>query len=486
VTFRTFAGGAAFAASLLTAVAGVALARNPHCAGGIQYVVQGMRDKEKGNTEDYQRQMQKAVQQLETCATEDPKDAEAIGYLGWAYAEVDSARLAGKAFQTAIAGLEAAGDKKKVEQWVGNRNSYWANAFNDGIKKIQAAQTAYPDFSKEPASDADKTAKAEAKKQYEAALMSLQRADWIKPADSQTIRTLGSVHAFMGDYAAARKVFSDGLKAAPGDTGLAQAMHSVDINYANQLANSKKYDEAITYFEQILKDDANNPDIYVNLGSTQFERAGTKQGDAQKADFNKSGEYYEKAFSLRPTDADLIFNAALAYQNARNFAKAAECWQKALKLKPDDPAIPGSLSVCLIELGKYDEAVSILQQSLVKKPEDKTLHRALGAAYTKCGNNAKGTEELMVYLAMDKGQAEADPAAAAKAAKDGSAAAKTLASDGTPDQVIRWEADAQKYETWLYKKKNVAYSFQGGQLATKSDWSTAAKCSAAPASGAKK
>ena len=27
-------------------------ARNPHCAGGIQYVVQGMRDKEKGNTED--------------------------------------------------------------------------------------------------------------------------------------------------------------------------------------------------------------------------------------------------------------------------------------------------------------------------------------------------------------------------------------------------------------------------------------------------
>src|SRR5262245_49153539 len=318
-----------------------------------------MRDKDKGNTEDYQRQMQKAVQQLETCATEDPKDAEAIGYLGWAYAELDSARLAGKAFATAIAGLGTTGDKKKIDQWTGNRNSYWAKAYNDGITKLKAAQAAYPEYTKEPATDADKTAKAEATKQYQAALADVQRADWLRPGDPETIRMVGTIHAFMGDYSTARKVFADGLKAAPGDTGLAQAMHSVDMNYANQLANSKKYDEAITYFEQLLKDDANNPELYVNLGSTYFERAGTKQGDAQKADFNKSGEYYEKAFALRPNDADLPYNAALAYQNARNFAKAATCWQSALKLRPDDPAIPGSLSICLIELGKFDEAVGI-------------------------------------------------------------------------------------------------------------------------------
>ena len=39
------------------AVVGAAHARNPHCAGGIQYVVQGVKDKEKGNLEDYRRQM---------------------------------------------------------------------------------------------------------------------------------------------------------------------------------------------------------------------------------------------------------------------------------------------------------------------------------------------------------------------------------------------------------------------------------------------
>ena len=76
----TVAAGAA----ALMLLAGVASARNPHCAGGIQYVVQGLRDREKGNQEDYVREMNKAVQQLEACANEDPADLEAQGYLGWA------------------------------------------------------------------------------------------------------------------------------------------------------------------------------------------------------------------------------------------------------------------------------------------------------------------------------------------------------------------------------------------------------------------
>src|SRR5258708_32312599 len=94
---RTIVATASVAALLLVAAA--ASARNMHCAGGIQYVVQGLKDKERGNTEDYQREMNKAVDQLTSCASEDPNDLEALGYLGWAYAELDSAGPAGGAFQ---------------------------------------------------------------------------------------------------------------------------------------------------------------------------------------------------------------------------------------------------------------------------------------------------------------------------------------------------------------------------------------------------
>src|SRR5688572_8885645 len=125
-----------------------------------------MRDKDKGNLEDYTREINKAVQQLEICQKEDPADFEAIGYLGWAYAEVDSMGPAGMAFQAAIKGLETKGDVKKRDWVVNNLNSYWARVFNEGIGKIQTAQTFYADFCKTPEGDADKTAKAEAEKNY--------------------------------------------------------------------------------------------------------------------------------------------------------------------------------------------------------------------------------------------------------------------------------------------------------------------------------
>src|SRR5262249_4788929 len=174
-------------------------ARNPHCAGGIQYVVQAMKDKDRGNTDDYQREIGKAVQQLEQCSSEDPADLEALGYLGWAYAEVDSAGPAGQAFQKAADGLKTK-DPKKAAWVLNNRDSYWATRFNEGIAKINAAQAAYPEFSKPPANDADKTLKDEAAKNYAQAITSLMRASQLKPGNPQTLHSLGSVYAFMGDF----------------------------------------------------------------------------------------------------------------------------------------------------------------------------------------------------------------------------------------------------------------------------------------------
>ena len=62
LSYRSAAMCAVF---LVGALAGRVEARNEHCAGGIQYVVGGLKDKQKGNTDDYLRQMNKAVQQLQ-------------------------------------------------------------------------------------------------------------------------------------------------------------------------------------------------------------------------------------------------------------------------------------------------------------------------------------------------------------------------------------------------------------------------------------
>lgn len=465
--------GVAIAALLLAAAAERADARNPHCSGGILYVTQGMRDKDKGDTESYDRQMKKAVAELEQCAAQDPADAEALGYLAWAYAEIDSAGPAGKAFAGAIAGLTAKGDKKKAEWATNNRNSYWARSFNDGIEHIRVAQQAYPEYTKAPADEAEVTLKGEAEKHYQEALVDLTRSSLLKPGDAQTLRNLGSVHAFMGRYREAEAVFLEGLKAAPGDSSLLLSLKSVRVSYARSLVDARQYDEAIAHFNEMLKSEPDNPDHHLSLGEAYFARAQSKEGDARKADFRLAGDAYARAAELKPTDPDLPFNAALAYQNAQAWDKAEGQWRLAARLRPDDVEALSSLGSVLAEQKKFVEAIKIVHGAVLLKPQNKTLHRQLGSIYTKAGNNAKGTEELMIYLAMQNGQPAADAAAVAGAARPESAAGKTLASDGPPEMVYTWTADKATYDTWFYWAKKRAYTFQTGTLVAKSDWSAA-------------
>ena len=469
----------------VAAMTGVAEARNPHCAGGIQYLNIGLNDKAKGNMEDYKREIRKAVDQLSQCAAEDPADLEALGYLGWAYAEVDSARAAGEAFERAIAGLKVK-DPKKSEWAAQNRESYWATAFNDGIAKINAAQVAYPDFMKKPENEADETLKGEAKKSYAQALASLTRASLLKPGDAKTIRNLGSVYAFMGDFQKAEGVFREGLKLAPNDSLLQQSVKSVRTNYASQLIEEKKYDEAITFFGELIKGDPNSSDLQLGLADAYFKRALSKEGEARRPDFKLAGAAYAAAAKLKPGDADLTFNAALAYQNGGDTKSAEPLWRETLKLRPDDVDAFSALGSCLADLGRFDEAVRTLWEGVNREPKNMILHRQLGAVYTKAGNNPKSTEELMVYLALQNGKPVADPAAASKSAKGGTARAQTLASAGVPDQVNPWEIQNEKVESWFYWSKHQAYHFKGDALYLKSDWSAADLKSAGPASGSVK
>ena len=483
MTFRMLGTMALAALGLALVLGGIAEARNEHCAGGIQYVVQAMKDKDKGNIDDYQREINKAVQQLVECSSADPNDFEAIGYLGWAYAEIESAGPAGQAFDKAISGLKSKGDVKKADLVSNNRESFWASRFNEGIKKINDAQNVYPDFTKQPANDADKALRDEAAKNYNQAIVKLNQALMLKPGEPKTLRNLGSVYAFMGDFKTAEAEFREGLKSAPNDSGLVASLHSVRANYAGQLIDQKKFDDAIAYYTDLAKNDANNSDLYLGIADAHFKRAQEVKGDAAKADFKAAGEAYAKAASLKPNDADLPFNSALSYQNAGDWAAAETQWKATLAIRPADADAQSALGQTLSEQSKFAEAVKILQAGVLANPKNKVLHRQLGAVYTKMQNNAKSTEELMVFLALNNGKPVSDAGAAAKAAPAGSAAAKTLASMGAPDDVIPWTVDQQKIESWFYWKKNQAFHFQSGALYGKSDWGTVA--TSVPAGGKK-
>lgn len=450
--------------------AGSALARNPHCAGGMQYVVQGLKDKERGNTEDYAREMNKAVEQLTMCASEDPADFEAMGYLGWALAELDSAGPAGEAFQKSWDGAIAKGDKKKVEIILSNRDHYWSIAYNDGIKNIQDGQQY-----------ADADAKDEAKAAFGKAISALTKAKLLRPGHPQTLRNLATAYAMSGDFDLAEAVLKNGQTEAAKDTSVSQldeALRTVRSNKANALLTANKIDEAIGYYVELTKQEAGNSDLWMGLGSAYFKRAEGKQDAAKKADFKLAGDAYAKAYQIRNDDQNLVFNAALAYQYAGELAAAEAQWRAVLAKTPNDADALSSLGSVLADEKKFDDATAVLLRAIAIKPEEKIYFRQLGAVYSKAANNEKSTEMLLVYMAMNKGTALADAAGAAKGAKAGSAAANTLGAMGAPDKVLEWDdsAGGGKLQTWVYPGKQLAFTFNAaGVLIRKSDWSAAKK-----------
>ena len=465
---RSLASLAAVAACL--AWAGTALARNPHCAGGIQYVVQGLKDKERGNLEDYSREMGKAVDQLTQCATEDPADYEALGYLGWALAEVDSAGPAGEAFTKAIAASTAKGDKKKSEVILSNRDHYWSIAYNDGIKNItDGSQFAEAD------------AKKEAHEAFTKAVSSLTKAKLLRPGHAQTIRNLATAYAMDSDFDRSEVVLRNGLTEAAKDTSvrqLADALRTVRANKANALLAANKIDEAIAYYTELTAQEPTNSDLWMGLGAAQFKRAETKADAERKAAFKVAGDSYAKAYQLRSDDANLVFNAALAYQQANEMALAEAQWRLVLAKTPEDTDALSSLGSVLADQKKFDEATAVLLKAIALKPDEKVPFRQLGAVYSKAGNNAKSTEMLFVYMSMNKGKPAADPAAVAGAAKPGTAAANTLKAVGTPDRVYEWDDTdtGTKLQTWVYRTKQLAFTFNAaGVLVQKSDWTAAKK-----------
>lgn len=467
------------AAAVLLLVAGVASARNMHCAGGLQYYNQAMNDKMKGNTEDYVREINKAVDQLQQCAAEDPQDFEAIGVLGQAYAEVDSSGPAGVAFQQAIDGFTAKGEKKKLDVVITNRDSYWARAYNEGIKRSQDAQSAYPEYTKAPSED-EVALKEEATKQYEAAIAALTRAKLLKPNHPAAIRSLGTAYALMGRYSEAEATLSNGITEAAGSpevAGLADLLKTVRANKAGALLDAKNYDGAIAYYQDLLKLEPNNSDLNNGLGIAFFNRAQDRKDAAKRADFKSAGEAYGKAFELKSSSTDLGFNAALSFQYAGELALAEGAWRSVLKQTPDDPEALSSLGSTLADMQKYTEAVEVLSRAVNLKPDNKTYFRQLGAVYSKSGNTDKATEMLMVFMAMNTGQPAGDVAAATKAAaKPGSGAANTLGALGAPDVVYEWQSEGKRIQTWVYSAKKQSYAFDeaSGTLMKKSDWSAAA------------
>ena len=208
----------------------------------------------------------------------------------------------------------------------------------------------------------------------------------------------------------------------------------------------------------------------------------------EKPDFKRAGdELRPKAGASRSSRATPTSSSTPRWpsRTRRDYAPAETQWRDFLKIKPSETEAMSALGSVLAEMKKYDEAAAVLHQALLLKPEGEDPAPPAGRRLLQAGNKPKSYEEMVVFIALERGTPAEDAAAAAQKAPAASDAAKLLATMGAPEELRYWEAEGQKYETWFYWQKNVAYTLQGGKQVAKSDWGAPppklAKPAAAPA-----
>ncbi|MDR1167921.1 MAG: tetratricopeptide repeat protein [Heliobacteriaceae bacterium] len=180
----------------------------------------------------------------------------------------------------------------------------------------------------------------------------------------------------------------------------------VMYNYALNLHKQNKLDEAISVYNDTLKLNSTNPEIYINLAIAQAQKkdydnaaatltaAGAKfpndtriKEELQKlnltvmdekldlaADLYNKGDYkgaVNAYLQVQPATADTMLGVASAYQKLKDNNKAVEYYTKALELRPADSDIAYYAAAVYAEQKKWDEAKTYTAKALTLNKNNK-------------------------------------------------------------------------------------------------------------------
>ena len=180
-------------------------------------------------------------------------------------------------------------------------------------------------------------------------------------------------------------------EAAAVDPKLAEATKI--INEGVGLSQAGNQDEAIAKFNEALALNPKCVDCYYNIGAAS----------AQKKDYDKAIEAYNKSIELKPT-AEAYSGLANVYNAQRKFDEATAASKKAAELSsaPGASASPEATynqGVILFNQGKAAEAMPLFESVVQAQPNNADAHYMLGM--TMAGTDpTKAVTEFETYLKL--------------------------------------------------------------------------------------
>ena len=116
---------------------------------------------------------------------------------------------------------------------------------------------------------------------------------------------------------------------------------------AERYYNEQKYEEAIKYYDEIIKLAPDFKEAYNNRGFSY----------AQLGNFDKAVIDFDKVIEIGPADKGAYFNRGLIYTNLEKFEEAISDYTKAIEIDPTDKGAYFNRGLIYANLEKFEEAL---------------------------------------------------------------------------------------------------------------------------------
>ncbi|TAL60386.1 MAG: tetratricopeptide repeat protein [Bacteroidetes bacterium] len=167
----------------------------------------------------------------------------------------------------------------------------------------------------------------------DSARMCYERGIKKNPGNPLNYVGMGKVYWYEGKTAEAKKQFFDAVQIiSPANktasfTGKQKAMVYMKIAECYTKARVKDLQEANTQLNKALKEDPNNPEIFIQVGDVTLEQ---NPGEASKAI-----QQYKKAYDMDKKSAKALLRIGQLYNRARNLSEAVSNYDAAILADPN-------------------------------------------------------------------------------------------------------------------------------------------------------
>lgn len=216
----------------------------------------------------------------------------------------------------------------------------------------------------------------QSKKQYDPAIGYYQKAlTMIQPGDTRqqasVYTNIGTAYQAKEDYTNALAAYQKSLSMDPGNQGAQEGIKTATAaqkdkavadtsKAADDLFKAGNYDAAIAKYQDLLKNDPNNPAVHFNIGAAYQLK---KDYDNAIAEYTlainldpKNKSYQDSLAKCKDLKAQPIIDQALAKHKAKAYIDAVALYQQALDLVPANVGVLYNMASAQYAMQDYTSA----------------------------------------------------------------------------------------------------------------------------------